>query len=345
MRVRDPDTDPDVLRARLEDHTRIRDAEWQRMVAARIQAEARSEPLADADTDVAGAEESTCPAGLEERLPESAAPPELPTPGRHASRRATMASWRSLRSSVGDRVGSPVPSLSRIGFSPAQVAVVAVLAAIVLAIATWWVLRSQASEQATPAVSVSTAASGAPLTTGAPTPDPAAGSAGVGPAGAVPADQPDATGSTGELVVHVDGQVQRPGVVVLPAGARVADAIEAAGGALPDTELAGVNLARPLVDGEQVLVGIDPPPGSAAAPNPVAGAPGAPASPAAGGLVSLNSADLAGLDTLPGVGPVTAQSIIDWRTANGGFSSVEELIEVDGIGEATLARIAPHVTL
>ncbi|MFW6775496.1 helix-hairpin-helix domain-containing protein [Nocardioides sp. CPCC 205120] len=135
----------------------------------------------------------------------------------------------------------------------------------------------------------------------------------------------------------------RPGIVVLPAGSRVADAVEAAGGAPPDVDLTGVNLARPLVDGEQVLVGVE---GAPAAPPPgVGGAGGAPGAPAAGGLVDLNTADEAALDTLPGVGPVTAQAIVEWRASNGGFTSVDELVEVDGIGEATLARLAPLVTV
>ena len=92
-----------------------------------------------------------------------------------------------------------------------------------------------------------------------------------------------------------------------------------------------------LVDGEQVLVGQPVVPG--VAPSAVAG------SPAAGALVNLNAAGLSELDTLPGVGPVTAQKILDWRTQHGTFTSVDELLEVDGIGDKTLADIAPHVTL
>ncbi len=91
-----------------------------------------------------------------------------------------------------------------------------------------------------------------------------------------------------------------------------------------------------LVDGEQVVVGQPVPPA------PVGSAPAAPGT---GPLVNLNTADLAQLETLPDVGPVTAQAIIDWRTAHGGFTDVAELLEVDGIGDATLATISPHVTV
>ena len=104
-------------------------------------------------------------------------------------------------------------------------------------------------------------------------------------------------------------------------------------------DLSSLNLARVLVDGEQILVGRGAPGGgiaagtSTTAPDPV------------GGLVNLNTADGIQLDTLPGVGPVTAQKILDWRAAHGAFSSVDELLEVDGIGEKTLADLAPHVTL
>jgi competence protein ComEA len=140
------------------------------------------------------------------------------------------------------------------------------------------------------------------------------------------------------VTVDVAGKVRRPGIAVLGAGARVVDALEAAGGVRAGVDVAGLNLARVLVDGEQVLVGVPPVPGVAAsAPMPSGGPPTA--------LVNLNTADAAQLDTLPDVGPVTAESILAWRTEHGAFSSVDELLEVDGIGEATLARIAPLVTV
>jgi competence protein ComEA len=152
-----------------------------------------------------------------------------------------------------------------------------------------------------------------------------------------------------EVVVDVAGRVRRPGIVRLPVGARVVDALEAAGGARPRVDLRSVNLARLLVDGEQVLVGVPPPAGVAAsaavpgAPDPAAGTTGGTAAPPP--LVNINTADLALLDTLPGVGPVTAEAIIGWRTDNGGFTAVDDLLDVSGIGEATLAELAPLVTV
>ena len=142
-----------------------------------------------------------------------------------------------------------------------------------------------------------------------------------------------------DLVVHVTGAVRRPGLVQLPGGSRVDDAVSAAGGPTHKADLASVNLARPLVDGEQIVVlrkGQDMAP---------VGAPGPPAagSTTPGQPVDLNTATLAQLDGLPGVGPVLAQRILDWRTEHGRFSSVDELTEVSGIGERTLADLRPLV--
>jgi competence protein ComEA len=155
------------------------------------------------------------------------------------------------------------------------------------------------------------------------------------------------------VVVHVVGQVGTAGVYRLPVGARIADAVQAAGGATRAADLSAVNLARVVVDGEQIRV---PRPGeSLAASGASSGGPAAGvanggggaggAAPGAGGLVPLNSADLAALDTLPGVGPVLAQRILDWRTEHGRFTSVEELGEVSGIGEKLLSQLTPKVTL
>jgi len=156
------------------------------------------------------------------------------------------------------------------------------------------------------------------------------------------------------LMVHVVGQVRRPGVARLPPGARVLDALHAAGGATSSADLNHLNLARPVADGEQIVV---PKPGESV---PVGGAPGAGGAGAgqagagsagqgstsggsAGGLVDLNMADASALDSLPGVGPVLAQRILDWRTQHGRFSSVDELGEVSGIGDKLLAQIGPKV--
>lgn len=130
------------------------------------------------------------------------------------------------------------------------------------------------------------------------------------------------------VVVDVAGKVRRPGVVELPQGSRVADALRAAGGVRPGVDIGLLNLARPLTDGEQVVVGLagagaEPPaPGASAGKGSTAGSP-----------VDLNTATVADLDGLPGVGPVLAQRIIDWRTANGPFTSVDQLHEVSGIGD------------
>ena len=153
-----------------------------------------------------------------------------------------------------------------------------------------------------------------------------------------------------ELVVHVVGQVARPGLVRLKAGARVADAIESAGGATRAADLAAMNLARALVDGEQVFVpkpGQEPP--TVVAPRVPGGATTGDGSGVTGesttGLVDLNKADLDALDSLPGVGPVLAQRIVDWRTEHGRFTSVEELGEVSGIGDKMLSQLRPRVTV
>jgi competence protein ComEA len=145
------------------------------------------------------------------------------------------------------------------------------------------------------------------------------------------------TGPAAEVVVSVGGKVARPGLIRLPAGSRVADAVAAAGGARSGTDVALLNLARKVVDGEQILVGVTAPPG-AAPTAPAAGGPPA-------GPVNLNTAALAELDSLPGVGPVLAQRIIDARTARGGFRAVTDLREVDGIGAARYEQLKDLVTV
>lgn len=139
------------------------------------------------------------------------------------------------------------------------------------------------------------------------------------------------------LVVHVAGAVNRPGLYELDEGSRIDDAIAEAGGAKPKAALELVNLAAPVADGQQVLV---PTRGAAVAAGGESGVPGAP-----GGKVSLNAATIEQLDALPGIGPVTAQQIIDFRTANGGFGSIEELDAVPGIGPARLEQLRELVSL
>lgn len=145
------------------------------------------------------------------------------------------------------------------------------------------------------------------------------------------------------LVVHVAGQVRRAGVVRLTTGDRVVDAVDAAGGATAEADLAAVNLARPVVDGEQVYV---PRPGELppAPASPAGSATGGAEGPGgAGAVIDLNTADAAALDSLPGVGPVLAERILAWRTEHGRFTSVDELGEVSGIGEKLLAQLSDRV--
>jgi competence protein ComEA len=183
-------------------------------------------------------------------------------------------------------------------------AFVAALAAVVAAIGVWW---ERPVPEPAPVLPLVTAA--------------AAKASSAPPPGAAP-----------EVVISVVGRVLHPGLIHLPDGTRVADALAAAGGVLPGTDLMGLNAARRLADGEQLLVGIAPPPGQLAA-NQASGAPGMPQ------VVNLNTATLEQLDTLPGVGTVTAQRILDWRLAHGRFTSVDQLREVSGIGQARLAQL------
>lgn len=236
---------------------------------------------------------------------------QVPVPGRHAARRRgsglTPAAWL-------ERAG-----VDRAVLGPGPVAVVAVLAALGLAVACWWLLRGQPEPVQLEATSVGGLAT--PVVSG---------EAGHDHAG----EQADA-----EVVVDVAGKVRRPGIVVLEPGSRVVDALAKAGGARRGVDLTGLNLARVLVDGEQVLVGV-PPPAGVEQPAGPAGTGGA-----AGGLLNLNTATSDQLQELPGVGPVTAEAILAFRADHGPFTRVEELLDVKGIGEATLDELAPHVTV
>jgi competence protein ComEA len=150
--------------------------------------------------------------------------------------------------------------------------------------------------------------------------------------------------SPGSILVHVDGAVKKPGLYALPEGARVADAVDAAGGPRPAADLRAINLAEPLIDGQKLEVpkkGEDPATTIPSAPVSPAPSPGATAS----ATVDLNTADQTALETLPEVGPVTATAIIEYRDQSGGFTSVDELLEVNGIGPATLEAIRPFVTV
>jgi competence protein ComEA len=243
-------------------------------------------------------------------------PPRVPLPGRHAAPGRTSRWADSL---------VPATLRGRVALGPGPLTVVALVVALGMALTAWLVVRSD-PEQPTVAVDAPAAREDlVALPPAAPTPG---ASAPVAPAG-----------DAGPVTVDVAGKVRRPGITVLDAGARVVDALEAAGGARPGVDLSSLNLARVLVDGEQILVGAEAP-GAVALPS--SGAPGAPVP---GQLVNLNAASATELETLPEVGPVTAAAIIAFREINGGFTSVEELLEIDGIGEKTLGQIAPYVTV
>jgi competence protein ComEA len=134
------------------------------------------------------------------------------------------------------------------------------------------------------------------------------------------------------LYVHVVGEVESPGMYQLPIGARLVDAVFAAGGLTEEADNASVNLARELTDGEQIIVFSVSQEGEAAGTT-------------ASGLVSLNRAGDKELEALPGIGPALAGRIVAWREANGGFKSVEDLLKVSGIGESLLSGVIDLVTL
>ena len=222
------------------------------------------------------------------------------------------------RSRRGHRADPSRPHPAVLGAHLRLVAAAAVAAGVLL---TWWVLaeRPQVSEGhvdlTAPAVSATQEEAG----------------------DAVEGEAP------GEVIVDVAGKVKRPGIVVLPAGARVHEAIEAAGGLDGTVDTTSLNLARELGDGEQVLVGIEPAagPGSGGSGGGGSGGGGS----GGGPVVNLNTATLEELQSLPGVGPVTAQAILTWREENGRFASVDDLLQVTGIGEKTLATLRDLVSV
>ena len=213
----------------------------------------------------------------------------------------------------------PVPgrhaARGRLTLGPAQLAVVAGLVLVALVAGGWWLLGGGSAEVAVPPASPAPSELVSLRPTGTTAP----------------------TGAAARVTVDVAGKVRRPGIAVLDAGSRVVDALAAAGGARGGVDLTELNLARVLVDGEQILVGLEPPAGVAAGVSGTA-APSAT-------LVNLNTADQVALESLPEVGPVTAQAILAYRTEHGAFTSVDQLLDVDGIGEATLAQVTPFVTL
>lgn len=246
------------------------------------------------------------------------------------------------------RVGGTGPAAS-LGGLPAfrwppdrrLLAVVVVLA--VLASAPWWwqLRRPRPADQTLPRADVTTSAVPSSALTAAVAPgagSPVGGDGGPGPDG------------DGELVVHVVGGVLRPGVLRLPAGSRAVDAVELAGGLVPLADSARVNLAAELVDGQRLvvpIVGQEPPtevPSSPGATRPGAGTVSGPSSGPTGPL-DVNVASVEELDGLPGVGPSTAAAIVDHRSTTGPFRSVDDLLDVRGIGDAKLDAIRDLVTV
>ncbi|MCI4042559.1 ComEA family DNA-binding protein [Streptomyces sp. TRM75563] len=251
-------------------------------------------------------------------------------------------SW-ALRAVSGVRERLPLWVRLRCGMAPRTPVVLGLvlLAAVALAAFHFWSARPEtvrapepvADEAAAPALPLD------PLRSGAPDPVPR-------PAG----EASPVAGGSGQIVVDVSGKVRRPGVRRLPAGSRVADALEAAGGVRAGTDMTGLNRARVLMDGEQVVVGLPPgPPVFGAAGGGGAGGAGGdgpagvPGGPGPSAPMSLNTATAEQLETLPGVGPVLAQHMIDYRTENGGFRSVDELRQVNGIGDRRFADLQPLV--
>jgi competence protein ComEA len=216
--------------------------------------------------------------------------------------------------------------------SPRHVVVLAAVLAIGLSWAAWSVFRSR--PEALPDARPSTAL-GSPVT------QPSAGGT-APPSGAAQPTQPSGAPSQSAAVVVVDvaGKVRRPGLVRAPTGSRVADVLTLAGGPLPGVDLTTLNLARQVTDGEQILVG------QSTAPQPTGG-PGATTPPTASSdaPINLNTATLDQLDALPGVGPVLAQRILDYRTENGPFTTIDQLQEVPGVGPKKFDSLKPHVRL
>jgi len=271
--------------------------------------------------------DDTAPATPPRPSPAPTRPIDPTGPGRHAQRPVGVLG--SLSGWAQDRLPSTLQGRVRLG--PSHLTVLAVVVLAALALTGWWFAHA-GTGAGTEVAPVASVAASSPTTLVSP----AALSSGSSTlAGGSPSASP-----SGRLVVDVTGRVRRPGIVTLPVGARVVDAVRAAGGARPGASLSGLNLARPLTDGEQVVVGV-----------PAVSGVAAPAASATGGatattpLVNVNSAGQPELEELPGVGPVTAQAILSYRQEIGAFTSVDQLLDVSGIGDATLAKIAPYVTL
>jgi competence protein ComEA len=228
-----------------------------------------------------------------------------------------------LRSAIADRLPLGLRA-GRFGMDIRSVVVIALASLLGATLGVVYLVRSRPAQIDVPPAVVAVS--------------PAVGSPNQSPSGDQPSGGAAAGGVTtgplaagGELIVDIEGKVRHPGIVRVPKGSRVIDALEAAGGALPGAQTSGLNLARVLTDGEQILVGVPPPAGAA---QTTASAGGMPAGP-----LDLNSATLDQLEELPGVGPVLAQRILDYRLKQGRFTSVDELRAVSGIGDQRFAEL------
>jgi competence protein ComEA len=241
-----------------------------------------------------------------------------PSPGQAPATRAFVPNEQHGPSRL-DRLRARVPI--RLDANRRSVAAIGVAVLLAAATSLIWVLSSRphaiAVESSDPSSSaVRSAAPGESITPG-----------------------PSAASTSTLLVVDVAGKVRRPGLYRLPAGSRVDDAVRAAGGALAGVDLTSLNLAAKVSDGQQIAVGL---PGAVAGSAPAGGSA---VSGAGGGPVDLNTASLEQLDALPGIGPVLAQHILDWRAAHGPFATVDQLREVSGIGTVKFDALRPLVTV
>lgn len=240
---------------------------------------------------------------------------------------AVAAEWRPATGSVDS--GAPASPIRTRGWSGPALRGLAVLTVAVVAISCY------AAWQARPRDVVEvpiTLATGPALTGADPVQVDDRRSSAPSSTDPIPTPLPPSPAPAAEVVVHVTGLVARPGLVRLPAGSRVADAIAEAGGVTQRRAADSVNLARVLADGEQVVVSLTPAPSGAT-----------PAGPAAPAVLDLNAATAESLDALPGIGPVIAARIVAWRATNGPFRTIDELGEVSGIGDAILTQLRPLV--
>ncbi|MEL7974527.1 ComEA family DNA-binding protein [Isoptericola sp. F-RaC21] len=290
-------------------------------------------------------------------VPDAAPRPVQPDEDELAARLRARRSARHVAAAYAAAHGHPLgahddaggPRRWSIGLRTAVVASVVVLVvAVVVAV----VATARPDDVIT--LAGASAPSAAPSGSAAPTAAPSSAPESGAPAGAEGSAESSASADPppGTVVVHVVGEVREPGLVTVPSGARVADAVAAAGGTTRRADAAALNLARAVVDGEQIRVprpgeqlpsadGAAGPGGAEGAAGPGAGGAGT----APGTAVNLNSAGAADLEELPGIGPALAERIIAWRDENGPFTSVDELDEVSGIGPSVLGQVRDLVTL